>query len=137
MKLPTPHETLVGCVWLPRVLAKARLIASGELPADYVACFCHPMGVDGQFLAHFALTKDDIVIAAKRDDAAVAEWFLSRIPDAARAIATWNDIAVNLGRAGYPMAERFPVALATTYRHVDARGLTSVFEVLEADERNS
>ena len=46
-------------------------------------------------------------------------------------------VAINLGRPGYPMAERFPVALATTYKHVDSHGLTTVFEVLEADEKDA
>ena len=46
-------------------------------------------------------------------------------------------MAVNLGRPGFPMADRFPVALASVYKHVDSRGLTTVFEVLEADEKTA
>ena len=63
-----------------------------------------------------------------------AERFASS--NSAERVEQWNLIAVNLGRPGYPMAERFPVALATTYKHVDSRGLTTVFQVLEADEKN-
>ena len=40
MKLPSPRETLAGCVWLPRLLAKARQFQRGELPPDYAARFC-------------------------------------------------------------------------------------------------
>lgn len=35
------------------------------------------------------------------------------------------------------MAERFPIALATAYKHIDSRGMTTVFEVLEADEKDA
>jgi len=33
------------------------------------------------------------------------------------------------------MAERFPIALATTYKHLVSRKLETVFEVLVADEQ--
>lgn len=134
MKLPPPLATLAGCVWLPRIIAKARALRRGELPPDYAARFCHPSGVDGQFLGHFQLSRDDILAAAALTDERVADWFLGRAPDAAERIRAWNELAPNLGRAGFPMAERFPVALATTYRHLAGRGLTTVFEVLAADE---
>jgi hypothetical protein len=134
MKLPRPSEKLAGCVWLPRILAKARLLQSGELPEDYVARFCHPTGVDGAFMSHFGLSLEDIVSAAALSNEDASEWFVSR--SSAERVAQWNQIAVNLGRPGYPMAERFPVALATTYKHVDSLGLTTVFEVIEADEKH-
>ena len=134
MKLPCPSEELAGCVWLPRILAKARLLQSGELQEDYAARFCHPAGVDGVFLSHFGLSREDIVCAAAMSDDKASEWFSSR--NSPERVELWNQIAVNLGRPGYPMAERFPVALATTYKHVDSRGLTTVFEVLEADEKD-
>lgn len=133
MKLPGPREQLAGCVWLPRILAKARLLQRSALPPDYEARFCHPTGVDGHFLSHFGLTKEDVLAAAPLPDTEVGSWFLSR--SNSEHIQEWNRIASNLGRPGFPMAERFPVALATVYKHVDARGLTTVFEVLEADEK--
>jgi hypothetical protein len=135
MKLPRPSDKLAGCVWLPRIIAKARLLLRHELPEDYVVRFAHPTGVDGHFLAHFGLSRDDVLAIAPRTDAEVAEWFLQRTGDVGGMIATWNEIALNLGRPGYPLAERFPIALATTYRHIDSRGMTTVFEVLEADEK--
>lgn len=67
MNLPPPRATLAGCMWLPRILQKGRLLEAGALPADY--------------------------------------------------------------------AERLPIALATTYRHLDASLLTSVFQAQEADEK--
>jgi len=134
MKLPRPNAELAGCVWLPRILAKARRFQAGVLPQDYAANFCSPKGVDGLFMSHFGLSREDILSAAALSDEKVCEWFRSRA--GAERVRRWNEIALNLGRPGYPMAERFPVALATTYKHVNARGLTTVFEVLEADEKD-
>ena len=133
MKLPNPRETLAGCVWLPRLLAKARQWQRGELPPDYAARFCHQMGVDGQFLAHFALTRENVLLLAALADTAAAAWFLSQFN--AERIQEWNRLALNLGRPGFPLAERFPVAATTIYQHVYSPGMTSVFELLEADEK--
>jgi hypothetical protein len=132
MKLPYPNERLAGCVWLPRILEKARLFRAGGLEADYAARFCHPQGVDGFFIAHFGLSREDILSAAALSDARAEEWFLNRTtPDQ---IERWNLTALNLGRPGFPMAERLQIALSTTYKNVKDRGLTTVFEILEADE---
>jgi len=133
IKIPGPREQLAGCIWLARILAKARLLRSGALPPEYAARFCHPTGIDGLFLAHFGLTRDDILRLAGSSDEEIASLFLSQMTP--EQIGEWNRIAVNLGRAGFPMAERLPVALATTYKHLDPRGITTVFEALEADEK--
>ncbi|MBW8864192.1 MAG: hypothetical protein JF609_04565, partial [Verrucomicrobia bacterium] len=61
MKYPTPREQLAGCLWLPRILAKARLLQRNELPPEYAARFCHATGVDGQFLLHFNLTREQVL----------------------------------------------------------------------------
>jgi Domain of unknown function (DUF5069) len=135
MKLPRPRETLAGCVWLPRILAKARLLQAGGLPPDYVANFCHPQRIDGLFLAHFGLSREDITSAAAWTNERVAAWFLDRNP--AGRIEQWNETALNLGCPGYPLAERLPMVLATTYKNVAGRGLTTVFEVIEADEKDA
>jgi hypothetical protein len=58
--IPLPRDRLAGCVWLPRILAKARMLKTGNLPPEYEARFCHPTGVDGLFLPHFALTQEEI-----------------------------------------------------------------------------
>jgi len=137
MKLPSPRETLAGCIWLPRILGKARLLATGQLPDDYAARFCHPGGIDGIFMAHFALSREEILSAAALTVPDAATWFLARRPDAGKSIATWNEIAVNIGRPGYPLAERFPIAKTTVYAHVKSEGMTTVFELLEADEASA
>ncbi len=135
MPLPRPTDQLAGCVWLPRLLAKARLLATGGLPDDYAKRFCHASGVDGQFLRFFVLTRDDVVAAAALSDDAAAAWFLAE-PARASRVTEWNYVAVNLGRPGFPMAERLPIALATTYRHLADQRFATVFEVLDADEQS-
>ncbi len=136
MKLPAPRDQLAGCVWLPRILTKARWFTAGSLEPDYAARFGHASGVDGQFLAFFALTRDDLLAVGGLGDAEVAAWFAARpeAGDGGSRIAEWNHIAVNLGRTGFPMAERLPAGLETTYAHLKGRGLETVFAVLEADE---
>jgi Domain of unknown function (DUF5069) len=132
--LPTPRATLGGCMWLPRIIAKARLIESGALPAEYAARFCHPTGVDAQFLTFFELEKKDVVRASRGTDEQVASWFGKLTAAGPSLIERWNELAQNLGRPGFPMAERLPIALATTYQHLEPSKFSSVFEVIEADE---
>jgi len=136
MKLPSPREKLADCVWLPRILAKARLSAAGQLPPEYESRFGHTTGTDGQFLSFFRVTKTDVMAICGQSDSAVAAWFLS-LPTATPArIGEWNHLAVNLGRPGFPMAERFPIALATIYKHLAGGKFETIFEILEADEKN-
>lgn len=137
MTLPSPREKLAGCVWLPRILAKARLIRNGALEAAYASRFCHPTGVDGQFISFFQLTKEDLLVAGTGTDDEVAAWFTSRAAGSGSRIQEWNQMATNLGRPGFPMAERLPVALATVYGHLKDRNPETVFEVLEADEEGA
>ncbi len=136
MKLPGPRERLADCMWLRRIIHKARAIRDGRLPGEYVDRFCHPGGVDGQFLLFFSLEKPDIVKAAELSDLEVEKWFRKLNDDLPERIEAWNRIAENMGRAGFPMAERMPIALATTYQHLAHRAFATVFEILEADEAN-
>lgn len=121
-------------MWLPRIIAKARLLNDSALPPDYEARFCHHGGVDGQFLAYFGLTREDIVSAARLTDEEIGTWIHGWAAQHSLCIDAWNHVAVNLGRQGFPMAERLPVALATSYAHLDAQKIQTVFEALEADE---
>src|SRR5580704_8777414 len=98
MKFPHPREKLAGCVWLPRILAKARLFQAGKLPPDYAANLCSPGKTDSFFMAHFDLSREDVLAAAAWPDEKVSEWFSSR--NSAECIEQWNETAVNLGRPG-------------------------------------
>jgi hypothetical protein len=136
MKLPSPRDHLAGCVWLPRIIAKARLLNAGKLPPDYVSRFGHVSGVDGQFLSFFSLTTEQILAVCDRSDEEIAAWF-GALPAAGVArIQEWNHLGMNLGRPGFPMAERFPIAMATIYKHLQGQPIHTVFEALDADERN-
>jgi predicted FMN-binding regulatory protein PaiB len=96
--------------------------------------FCHISGVDGKFTLFFGITKDELLAICDRSDAEVAAWFESS-PERKARVPEWNHIAVNLGRPGFPMAERLPIALATTYKHLSDQKFETVFQVLEADEK--
>jgi hypothetical protein len=124
-------------MWLPRIIAKARLIESGGLPPEYADRFCHPTGVDAQFLRFFGLHKEDVLRSSRGTDEQVAAWFEALTVLHPSLVSQWNDLAQNLGRPGFPMAERLPIALATTYQHLQASKFSSVFEVIEADEADT
>ena len=121
-------------MWLPRIIAKARLLESDALPVEYADRFCHPTGVDAQFLRFFELKQEDVNQASRGTDEQVASWFGSLTTGRPSLISQWNELAQTLGRPGFPMAERLPVALATTYKHLEPSKFSSVFEVIEADE---
>lgn len=132
MNLPSPYDTLAGCVWLPRILAKARLMLARELPADYEPRFCHPTGVDGEFQRAFGLTKEEILAAAAGTDEEAAVWFSGRF--SSEEIERWNHTARNLGRPGFPLEERLPIGKATTYAHLDTSEIDNVFDMIVLDE---
>ena len=117
-------------------MAKARLSIAGQLPPEYASRFGHPTGTDGQFLSFFQITKEDLLKICGRSDAAVAVWFLALPTVSPSRINEWNHLAVNLGRPGFPMAARLPIALATVYKHLAGGKYGTVFEILEADEKS-
>jgi hypothetical protein len=134
MKLPPPETSLAGCVFLPRIIAKARALRTGDLPPEFAGRFGAPDGVDGLFLRWFGLSADQITAAAASDDASVAQWF-ERVPGVtAQRVTEWNHMAVNLGRPGFPLADRLPIAPTSKYGHLADRGIHTIFEMLRADE---
>lgn len=136
MKISAPEKSLAGCVWLPRIVDRARAIKAGTLSGDYAVRFCAPDSVDRLFLDHFALSKDMILKAAELDDSEIAKWFRALPGSTGERVREWNHIATNLGRPGFPMAERLPAALRGKYRHVAKAAPQTIFEMLNADERS-
>jgi len=134
MVIPAPRERLADCIWLPRIVARARLQRIGKLPPEYAARFGAPGSVDEVFLSHFGITKDEIIVASGGTDDEVAAWFSRLLGATPERIHAWNHIAVNLGKPGFPLEARFPIGLATTYAHVAHLKPESVFAMLEADE---
>jgi hypothetical protein len=134
MNLPLPKASLAGCYWLPRIIAKARLFVRGKLEEEYVWAFCHHRGVDGQFLNHFRLSKEEIVAVSSLDEAKIESWFLALESVDDQRIQEWNELAVNLGREGYPMDRVFKLAMTKIYKIPKAELHKTVFEAIEADE---
>lgn len=137
MKLPSPYEIWGNCLWLPRIIAKARLLAKGELPPDYAARFGQVDGVDGQFLSWFGLSPDEIRAMAIKSDEGITAWFLALPQASALRIEEWNHHARNLGRPGFPMAERLPLGKATVYAHIDSTNIDNVLDLIVADEQSN
>ena len=133
--LPAPRNQLGGCIWLPRIIAKARLLLANQLPPDYVARFCAANGTDGQFIQFFGLSREDLMAVAVKNDEQVARWFQALPTVSPEKIAEWNHIAENLGRPGFPMADRLPVAKATVYQHLDTSSIDTIFGLIDLDER--
>ncbi|MEY3898435.1 MAG: hypothetical protein RLZZ214_3957 [Verrucomicrobiota bacterium] len=132
-----PRETLAGCVWLARLTDKIRLHHAGKLPADFAPFLGHPRGVDGHFLRHFGLALDSTAeaIIAARDDSEVERWFLSH-PNAFQIeIESWNILAPNLGRTGYPATAELQLVI-DRYMEPEARvpGISTIFDAIELDD---
>ena len=135
--LPAPRDdTLAGCVWLARFLAKARRLLADQLPPEYVERFGLPDGVDGYFFRFFGLSHEQMMDAIRREpsDAAVARWFLA-LPgiDDARILA-WNAFAERLGQPGHSMADRLREVLPGMAGRCDPSKIHSIFDLITADE---
>lgn len=118
-------------------MAKARLITSGELSSEYAPFFCHPKGVDGQFLSFFSISREQIVDVAQRNDQAVEAWFQALPQVSPDRIEEWNHLAGNFGRSGFPMEEQLKKGLENSYSQVAHLNLDNVFDVLDADDELS
>lgn len=138
--LRLPRETLAGCVWLARLVDKARLHKAGNLPMDYTQFLGHPRGVDGRFLRHFGLDRDSTIesLGNAINDLTAAKWFLCQDGVSEAAILSWNGIAVNLGRPGFPGETELPLIIR---RFIGDRpgcdAIGSFFQAIEFDEGNS
>jgi len=132
--LPSPREQTLGCVWLPRILEKAKRHRHEALHPDYLRAFCHPAGVDHQFLTFFNLEKADLLAISTESEDHIHQWFTALSSVSEARIHEWNERALNLGRPNQPMEERFKIALQTSYQHVAASNPQTVFEALEIDE---
>lgn len=136
-RLPQPTEKLAGCVWLPRFIAKVRLHEAGILDGDYQLAFCHSRGVDGRFLEHFNLDKDDAIraILGSASDAECEQWFTSLPEVTSEHIDAWNEFAPLIGRPGHPGERELAFMLRRIYRgEPPPVALNSSFEAILWDE---
>ena len=136
--LPPPRVKLAGCLWLPRIVSKARFMQIGRLPPENAARFCHADGVDGNFLRSFEMTREELMdaVARHRSDGEIAAWFRARPGMDIKRIARWNTLAENLGKPGYPMADRFVSSLATVFPNIDPLTVDSIFDLITMDEKD-
>jgi len=117
-KLRRPGEKLADCVWLPRFIDKTRHHLAGTLHPDFVMPYCHPLATDGAFLAHFGISKDEIIEVIRLsagDDERVTSWFRSLPGYRPETVRSWNALAPNLGEEGYPVRRGFLFMLKTYY----------------------
>jgi len=138
MNLRRPTEPLAGCVWLPRLIDKARHAEAGTLHPDFVTPFCHPLATDGAFLAHFELSKEEFLGALRATegtDEAMARWFTARPKSNPERIAAWNKLAPEIGKPGFPMHRGFQWMLKRLYGGTppDPR-VNSAFTAIAYDE---
>jgi hypothetical protein len=136
MKLRRPEDKLAGCMWLPRFVDKARHHFAGTLAQDYQRAFCNPLGIDGVFFAHFALTKEEILAAIQREqsDAAIGAWFTSRSKSNEENVKAWNELAPNVGRPGFPGHRIFQWGMKHIYTDCTDPRVVSGFTVIAWDE---
>lgn len=138
INIRSPLECLAGCTWLARLTDKARLMHRGELPPDYLILLGHPRGVDGYFLRHFGLNRKTAlgVISNSADDSDVAQWFLAQVGVTEASVQTWNNLAPNLGRRGWPGEQELAIAIERFYGgSIGESSVETVFELIHIDEK--
>lgn len=138
MKLRRPTERLADVCWLPRFIDKARAHLDGTLPGEYRRRLGSARGMDGAFLRHFDLTKEaflDAVRDSAGSDLAVAKWFYAQPGATDQKVEQWNAIAPELGKPGQPGYEILQWAMEHIYKGSAYTGSESIFEIIEADER--
>ncbi len=136
MKFPHPMETLAGCCWLPRLVAKCRLAEDGALPFSYRIALGSPIGVDGHFCRHFRISPGQVRKAVRlhEDDGDLAVWFLGLAKVDEDAIAAWNKLAPRLGSRGAPGYLTRQLVKTVLYPQSLTTPVASVFEAIIQDE---
>ena len=137
MNIRTPWQRLSGCIWLARLSDKARLMSRGKLPPDYLRLLGHPQGIDGQFLRHFGLDRNAAIEATQLDDSSVERWFRLQPGVTEASIETWNELAPNLGRRGWPGHDVFALVCKRYFgKEPSELPAESFFELILLDERD-
>lgn len=136
LNIRSPFEKLAGCYHLARITDKIRLHLAGELPTDYQLPLFHQRGVDGFFMNHFGLGKEELLamVKASENDADVSTWFESRIGNDDQKKNSWNEFSVNLGRPGHPMHETLAWAKKKYNSQCTDPTVDSVFLSIDWDE---
>ena len=137
INIRSPLEKIAGCYYLARLTDKIRLELVGQLSDDYRPYLFHRHGADTQFMNYFGLAKEEIVEAVKAsntDDTRMATWFVQRTGLDEDKLRSWNELAVNLGKQGYPMAKTLLWAKENLLPHCTDPNIDTVFKAIEWDE---
>src|ERR1700704_6395305 len=133
----SPIEKLAGCYHLARFTDKIRLHLAGTLPEDYQMPLFHQRGVDGQFMEHFGLSKEELLEVVKDsnfDDEKVATWFQRRIGSDESKVKSWNEVSVNFGKPGHRMHKTLEWAKKNYESQCDDPNIDTVFKSIDWDE---
>ena len=121
-----------------RLIDKTRQHLEGNLPEDYSTAFGHQHGIDGQFLSHFGLTIEQVTEAVvKKSDNELSTWLQQTVEDFTNKRNTWNTLAPNLGKQGFPMDRSLKIAMKRIYKDYDWSPEISAFELIDLDERRA
>lgn len=135
MNLRLPSQKLGGVYHLARFIDKVRLNKAGELPGDYQSSFCNPAAVDGLFLKAFELESQDLVDVTTNAESEkeIVTWFQSKTTAEQR--EKWNAFALELGRPGTALGERFKQVRPIKYPNLPDDWEGTVFEAIALDEK--
>ena len=137
INIRSPLEKMAGCYYLGRLTDKIRLELAGQLSEDYRPYLFHRHGADTQFMNYFGLTKEELIEAVRssdNDDAKMAAWFEQRPGLDEEKRKSWNEVAVNLGKQGYPMFKTLIWAKQNLLPHCPDPSIDTVFKAIEWDE---
>ena len=94
----SPYEKVGGLVWVPRMLRKIRLRASGQLPADYLPYM--GLGFDRRCVRFLGVAYEAVVerVAAGGTDEEILEWcFATGKRPSEVEIHVWNEYMIKRG----------------------------------------
>ncbi len=137
MRIRKPTDRIADCCWFPRIIDKARLWLSGELPSSYRLAFCSQFGLDGYFLRYFHIGKKDFLQAVNKPgstDDVLEKWFLAQPRITSERISEWNSFAPRMGTKGYPGYWTFHLVKCVLYPKAVKRPVDTLFEAISQDE---
>ena len=133
--IKSPYEKLDGLVYLPRMLQKIRLQASGELPEDYFPYL--GTGFDGRCVDFLQVDYDALkaFVLEGASEAEILEWLrqhgATRTEDEK---LIWNEFMIKRGwRDSPPQVDAFQ-NYKEKYGYGDRKDILTYFEFFEVDE---
>ena len=129
----SPSEPQGGMVWVPRMLDKARLMQSGDLPEDYHKNLGE--GHDGRCCKFLEVDYADVKqkVADGLSDSEILEWcFENGRRPTDLDIELWNGFMSKLGWSD--KASEFLASRKEAYDMADRDDIQTLFNLMDADE---